>query len=98
MRKKQVQSIKDILTEIIGKDSRLNNGLVHNRVLKNWHNIMGPTISRSTNEVYLAKNGVLFVRLNSSVVRNELLMLKDKIIRSLNQSVAADVVKDIVFK
>lgn len=98
MRKKQVQSIRDILGEMVDSNKRMNSGLLHSRIAQNWHTVMGPTISRSTTNVFLGKKGVLFVQLNSSVVRNELLMLKEKIIRSLNQSVKEDVVKDIVFR
>ena len=98
MRKKDVQKIGDIVNELLYNDKKLNSGIVNSRVIQNWSTIMGPTISRNTKNVFLAKNGVLFVSLTSSVVRNELMLLKDKIIKNLNDSVGNDVVRDIVFK
>ncbi len=97
MRRKNVQNIRDVIQEIIGADNRLSTGLLETRVVQNWEKVLGPSVARSTRRVYLYQ-GTLFVELNSSVVRNELMLLRDRIVRSLNQSVGADVVKDIVLK
>ena len=42
------------------------------------------------------RNGVLFVKLASSVVKNAVLMEKEGIIQALNKRVGEDVVKDII--
>lgn len=98
MQKKGVQKIGEVVNELLNENKRLNKGLIYNRVIQNWSVVMGPTISRSTKSVFLSREGVLFVTLTSSVVRNELLMLQDKIIESINRSVGVDAVKKIVFK
>ena len=97
MRRKQVQNIRDIIKEIIQDDNRLESGLLETRVVNNWGKVMGPTVARSTRRVYLYQ-GTLFVELNSSIVRNELMMLREKIVSSLNQSVGANVVTNLVLK
>jgi predicted nucleic acid-binding Zn ribbon protein len=97
MKRQNTQSISDILREMIENNQRLSTGLQETQVIQNWPQLLGPSVARHTEQVYLSK-GVLFVKLNSSVVRNELLMLKEKIIKSLNQSVNATVVNDIVFR
>ena len=57
--------------------------------------VLGPTISRITKSLNI-RGGVLYVRLNSSVIRNDLLMHKDKIIDALNAEAGGQVVYDLV--
>jgi predicted nucleic acid-binding Zn ribbon protein len=97
MRRKNTQNIADIIKEMLQDNNRLSQGLVETQVIKNWSKVLGPSVERHTTKAYMHK-GVLFVHLNSSVVRNELVMLKEKIIRSLNQSVSTNIVTDIVFR
>jgi predicted nucleic acid-binding Zn ribbon protein len=97
MLRKNSQNIREIIQELMQNQPHLSKGILENRVVQNWPKLMGPTIERSTRRVYLSK-GVLYVELNSSVVRNELNMLREKIVRSLNQSVGGNIVTDIVFR
>lgn len=97
MRRKNVQDIREVIQEIINADSRLSAGLLETRVVQNWEKVLGPSVARATRRVYLYQ-GTLFVELNSSVVRNELVMLRDRIVRSLNQSVGAEIVKELVLR
>lgn len=82
--------------EMMQSQPHLSKGIIENRVVQNWPKIMGPTIERATHRVYFSK-GVLYVELNSSVVR-ELNMLREKIVRSMNQSVGANVVTELVLR
>lgn len=96
MRRKEIQPIKDILKEYL-KEKDLNQGLMENRAVQYWEKLLGPTVAQSTNRVYMYR-GALFVELNSSVLRNELLMSKDRIIAGLNKAIGADVIKELVLK
>jgi predicted nucleic acid-binding Zn ribbon protein len=97
MLRKNSQNIREIIQEMMQSQPHLSKGIIENRVVQNWPKIMGPTIERATRRVYFSK-GVLYVELNSSVVRNELNMLREKIVRSMNQSVGANVVTEIVLR
>lgn len=97
MERKNAQNISEVIREFLQSNNRLSKGLLETQVVQNWGKILGPSVEKHTQRIYLS-NGVLFVQLDSSVARNELLMLKDKIVRSLNQSVGASVVTDIVFR
>jgi hypothetical protein len=44
------------------------------------------------------KEMILYVHLNSSVVRNELLMLRETLREKLNQKAGSEVIKDIVLR
>ncbi len=95
-RKCVTQSIGDIMGEIL-KDQKINKKLFENRLIGLWGQIMGPTIERMTKQIYVS-NGVLYVSLNSSVVRGELIMLKGKIVKRLNEAVGEEILTDIVFR
>lgn len=98
MKRQNTQIMSDIIQQFLQDNQQLSKGLLETQLLQNWPKLLGPSVERHTTKVYFS-NGVLFVHLNSSVVRNELSMLKERIIRSLNQSVGAqNLVTDIVFR
>ncbi len=48
-------------------------------------------------KIYI-KDHVLFIHLNSSVVRNELLMLREELRKKLNEKAGAEVIREIVLR
>lgn len=57
----------------------------------------GEAIARYTTNIYI-KNQVLFVHLSSSVLRQELMMSRQLLIRNLNSQVGAQVIVNIIFR
>lgn len=78
------------------KGLRIDRRLKEQSALLNWSKVVGDRIAAQTNPLRV-KDSILFVRVTSASWRNELVFLKSKIIRELNQSVKANVIKDIVF-
>jgi len=66
-------------------------------IISSWEGIMGKTIAQATDSLNI-KNNVLFVKMNSSVVKNELLMLKTNIIDVINKKFGEPKIVDIVIK
>lgn len=62
----------------------------------NWHKVVGDRIASYANPLRV-RDSILFVRVENASWRNELVFMKGKIIKELNQSVKANVIKDIVF-
>jgi hypothetical protein len=54
-------------------------------------------ISNKTNNIFI-KDKKLFVYLNSSIARNELSMVKDDLVKRLNQQAGGEVIEDIVLR
>ncbi len=96
MRKSNTQNIGEVINELF-KELHLDRKLKEVSVINSWGEVLGNNISRSTTKLFF-KDRVLFVSLSSSVVRNELLMLKTKIIKALNEKVGDNVVEDIVLR
>jgi flagellar motor protein MotB len=61
-----------------------------------WEKIMGVTIARRTEKIYI-KNNTLFLRLNSAALAQELVLAKSKMISLLNQEIGQELISDVVF-
>ncbi|SOD18138.1 DUF721 domain-containing protein [Pedobacter xixiisoli] len=61
-----------------------------------WPEIMGSAVANRTKQIYIHQKK-LFVRIESSVVKNELLIVKSAIVDKLNERSGSKVITDIVF-
>jgi len=96
MRKSNTQKIQEVLNESL-KELNIDGKIKEVRLLKSWEEIVGKTIAKYTKGLYINKKR-LFVTLHSSVVRNELYMIKNGLIQRLNEIAGEEVIEDIVFK
>jgi predicted nucleic acid-binding Zn ribbon protein len=96
MRRNNTQNIGEVIKELL-KELRIDDKLKEVGIINSWEEVLGEKISRSTSKLFV-KNKVLFVYLKSSVVRNELMMLKSGIIKALNEKAGSNVIEDIVFR
>jgi len=96
MEKKDAQPLKQIINEIL-KNQHLDHKMLENRVVRSWEKVIGRTVAKATTQIFM-NNGTLYLSINSSVMRNELLMLKDKIMDALNREVGHRVVTAIVIR
>ena len=86
----------DIMIDVM-RDDGTAKMLLEKKAESLWGSVVGPTVLRATSSVRV-HDGVMFVGLNSSVVRNELIHLKGIILNAINKAVGQDSVKDIVFR
>lgn len=79
------------------KEWRLDERLYENLLQTKWHEIVGTTIAKYTNAVYLQKNQ-LIIQTDIAALKQELLHNKAKLIEKVNAFFAAEIVKDIYIK
>ena len=96
MERKEIQKIDSLLRQFV-KSNRLEKGLAEYRLMKSWRDLLGISISKKTKSLYI-RDRKLFVSLNSSVVRNELSLMKETLIQRLNEAAGMKVIDDIVLK
>jgi hypothetical protein len=96
MRRKQTQSIRDVLKEF-SRNPKFDDKLLETRLVSNWTHVLGPTVANGTRSIYIA-NRTLFVAIDSAVMRHELFMLRNQIKDALNRSVGATVIDSIMFR
>lgn len=89
------QKMSEIVLAIM-QENNMGRQMLEHRAIDLWKVITGPTVIRATRAVYI-KNSVMFVELNSSVIRNELIYSKSKVLDNINSAVGQNVIQDIVF-
>ncbi|RZJ84928.1 MAG: DUF721 domain-containing protein [Chryseobacterium sp.] len=75
---------------------RLKGKFDETSVVSLWPEIMGKAVANRTTQIYIAHKR-LFVRIESSVIKNELLMVRTGIIQKLNESAGSEVITEIIF-
>ncbi len=96
MRKKNTQKIDEVVKEYL-KAFKIDDKLKEVKLIKSWEEVVGKTIARSTNNIYI-KNRKLFIKLNSSVIRNELFMLREGLKKALNDKAGEEIIDEIILK
>jgi hypothetical protein len=93
-RKKEPISLADGLKGIFSQ-YKLEEKLDIVEVRNMWSEIMGNAIGKQTSSMNL-HNGILQIKINSSVLRQELNFAKQKIKIHMNKALEKDVIKDVV--
>jgi predicted nucleic acid-binding Zn ribbon protein len=96
MERTNIRKISDILKEFL-RENKLDVRLKERQVIESWEELMGKTISRSTKKIYI-KESILYVVTSSSVVRSELHMLRQEIVRKLNEKMGEEVITELVLR
>jgi len=96
MRRSKTISLAEAIQDYI-REMNLEKGLNETALISSWEEIVGKAISSRTSKIYI-KDQVLYVHLKSSVVRNELLMLRQALKEKLNARSGTEVIKDIVLR
>ena len=96
MRRNDAEQIGEMIRKFF-RQSGLESPLNEYRLVQAWREVVGPAISRYTSNLYI-KNQILYVHLTSSVLRQELMMGRDLLVRNLNEQVGAQVIVNIIFR
>lgn len=94
MRRNKTITLGEALSDLV-REYRLEKGLKEAEVLNIWESIAGRVITARTKRTYLS-DGVLHIHLTSSVVRNELMMLRGSLKNRINSRAGEEVVREIV--
>ncbi len=92
---KESHSVRSIIQKI-SYNKLLRGGLSKVFLNKVWSNVVGKNVSQYTENIYI-KDNTLFLKINSSVLKQELSYGKDKIIENFNKEVGSNEIKKIVF-
>lgn len=96
MRRSKTISLAEAMKDYI-REMNLEGKLLEVNLINSWEETVGKAISSRTTRIYI-KDKTLFVHLNSSVVRNELLMLRETLREKMNEKAGSEVIRDIVLK
>ena len=90
------QPLKEVIDDWLSKHPRANKAK-ETRIAHLWGQLLGPSVKNRTKNIYF-KGGILSIKLDSSVLRNELMFAKESIIKNINKELGEDLVTDLVLK
>ena len=61
-----------------------------------WPDLMGKAVANRTSQFYIRERK-LFIRVESSVLKNELVMIRSEILKRMNERAGSKVLEEIVF-
>jgi len=96
MIKKNAQSLHEILDELISSQ-HLDGKLYETRLINVYPEIVGAGINAHTKSLYI-RDGVLYLSLDSSVIRNEMQLMRQNLISHLNRRIGHDIIREIIFR
>lgn len=95
MFRREVKPIGDLLNMYLRREG-LETPLLQKRAIDSWDSIMGKTITRYTAEKFI-KNQTLYIKITSPALRQDLSMMRARIVGRINQAVGAQVIADVRF-
>jgi predicted nucleic acid-binding Zn ribbon protein len=93
MLSQNTHSLKEIILQLLKKEG-LEEGLLHTRLYALWDELLGATVARNTRKKYI-QGRTLFVHLNSSIVRSQLFMMRQDIVKQLNKSIGKELIDSL---
>lgn len=96
MKRTEAKSIAEIIGDFMQQED-IEATMLEHKALHLWQEVVGPGVNRMTTERYV-ENGVITVKINSAVLRNELMLSRSSIIAQLNKLVGKDVIREIIFR
>ncbi len=89
------QSIREVIEELLSA-YHIEDKVNETRVIGLWDQVVGKMIARETTHLYI-KNKILYVKLNSPALRQELGYARTKLVKLLNKAAGSEVISDIAF-
>jgi hypothetical protein len=93
-RKSKPLSIKDLTSEIY-KSEKISKKIDSIEILNSWNKITNKLIQDRTEKVYISEEGKVFIKVNSSPLRNELENNKKKLLKELQKRHSN--IKEVIF-
>ena len=96
MRRSKTQNISDVIRAFL-HESGMDKRLKEQDMIHSWEEIVGTLIARRTQKIEISK-GKMTIYLRSSVVKNELMMLREELRLRLNERAGEELIREIILK
>ncbi|MFA6249282.1 MAG: DUF721 domain-containing protein [Mucilaginibacter sp.] len=95
MRKANDKSLKDAIEQMLNV-YKIKRRFDETAIVSAWPDLVGKSVANRTQELFI-KDKRLFLRIESSVIKNELVMMRNQIIQKINDDAKTELVVEIVF-
>ena len=95
MRKTNDKSLKEAIEQML-QVYKLKRKYDETGIMANWPTLVGRSVANRTKEIYIYEKK-LFLRIESSVIKNEIQIMRSQIIEKINNDANAVIVEEIIF-
>ncbi|MFD0794808.1 DUF721 domain-containing protein [Mucilaginibacter litoreus] len=95
MRKANDKSLKEAIEQMLNV-YKIKRRYDETHVIAAWPQLVGKSVANRTKELFI-NDKKLFLRIESSVIKNELVMMRNQIIQKINDEANSVLVEDIIF-
>ncbi len=96
MRHTKTQTLGEVLQQYV-EALKIGAKLKEVSLVRQWEDVVGTYIANATTNIYI-KDKKLFVSLKSSIIRNELLMIRSELARRLNEKSGEEIITEIILR
>lgn len=94
MRKSNDQPLKEVLEQLL-QTYHLKRKFDEQSIIAAWPEMIGKGVAKHTKEIFI-RDAKLFLKVDSSVVKHQLLMMRQQIIEAINTKAETELVKEVV--
>lgn len=95
MRRTNDKSLKEAIEQMLDV-YRLRRRYNETSLIAAWPEMMGTAVANRTKEMFI-RDRKLFIRIESSVIKNEMVMIRSQILDKMNERAGSNVLDEIVF-
>ena len=95
MRKANDKSLKEAIEQML-QVYKIKRRYDETSVVAHWPELVGKSVANRTKELFI-RDKKLFLRIESSVIKNELMLMRTQIIGKINENAKGILVEEIIF-
>ena len=93
MFRREVKSVADVLQQLL-REEGLETPLQQKRLIDSWETVTGRIVARYTTEKFI-QNQTLYVKIVNPALRQDLAIMRQQLVKRLNEQVGSFIISDI---
>ena len=93
MFRREVKSVADVLQQLL-REEGLETPLQQKRLIDSWETVTGRIVARYTTEKFI-QNQTFYVKIVNPALRQDLAMMRQQLVKRLNEQVGSFIISDI---
>lgn len=95
MRKTNDKSLKEAIEQMMNV-YKIKRRYDETHIIASWPQLVGKPVANRTKELFI-RDKKLFLRVESSVIKNELVLMRSQIIAKINDEAKTELIEEIIF-
>ncbi|NLT04017.1 MAG: DUF721 domain-containing protein [Bacteroidales bacterium] len=93
MIRRNAQKLGDVLEELL-RQQHLDGRLYEKRLIRRFPEVVGQALASHVSQLFISK-GVLHITVDAAVIRQEMQLMREGLIKQLNTALGREVIQDI---